>query len=242
MRRPFPVTYDAVLSLGQWCATAIILRKLGLRSASGPFDWLLGRDMRMGRYVDLMVGGFAGFLLRENLRKVREDPNEGTEVYVDSQQGWEVRHDFRMGVPFEENYARCMERFGRRIRRFLGTLRSGGRVMLVHWLGEGRCRRDEVVADMRRLRAAFPETTIDLLVLETEPSADGVAYEEPETGVLFAIGDFYGQGRHDAVTGNERLAKSVLRRIRVRGRWKNLLRLKIESFRRRMRRHGKETA
>ena len=235
MRR-FPKTYDAVVSIGQWCATAICMKKLGLRSASGPFDWLFGGGERVKSYVDLMLSGFSGFFLRDNLRKVREDPAEGTEVYVDVVQGWEFRHDFSVGVPFEENYAKSRARFDRRIARLLGTLRSKGRVMLVHWLGEGRYKRDEVVADMRRLRSAFPGTAIDLLVLETEKFAKGVSYDEPEPGVFFAVGDFYDQSRHDAVIGDERLVLSVLGRIRLRGRWRNLLHVRAESMRRHLRR------
>ena len=235
MRR-FPKTYDAVVSIGQWCATAICMKKLGLRSASGPFDWLFGGGERVESYVGLMLSGFSGFFLRDNLRKVREDPAEGAEVYVDVVQGWEFRHDFRMGVRFEENYAKSRARFDRRINRFLGTLRSGGSVMLVHWLGEGRYRREDVVEAMRRLRAAYPSTTIDLVVLETEPHADGVAYEEPEHGVTFAVGDFYDPRRFDAVAGNQRLVMSVLGQVRLRGRWRNLVRLRLESLCRRLRR------
>ena len=233
--KSLPESYDAVISLGQWCATAIILRKLGLRSASGPFDWL-GPNERIGRYADLIVNGFMGFLEKKSLRKLREDPNEGTEIYVDSVQGWETHHEFKIGVPFEENYARYRVLLDRRIDRLLGTLRSGGRILLVHWFGEGRYERDEVVADMRRLRTAFPGTTIDLLVLETEKFAKSVVYEEPEPGVVFAVGDFYDRSRYDAVLGNERLVMSVLGRIKMHGRWRNLLHIRMNSMRKRLRR------
>ena len=108
--------------------------------------------------------------------------------------------------------------------------------MLVHWFGEGRYERDEVVADMRRLRTAFPGTTIDLLVLETEKFAKSVVYEEPEPGVVFAVGDFYDRSRYDAVLGNERLVMSVLGRIKMHGRLRNLLHIRMNSMRKRLRR------
>ena len=229
--------YDSVWSLGQWCATALCLKKLGLRSASGPFDWT-GMDVRIGNYVELMTNGFAGYFAKENLRKLRENPAEGTDVYVDTVQGWEARHDFKIGIPFDENYARYRALLDRRTARLLASLRSGGRLLFVHWSGEGHYPREEVVAAIRRLRAAYPATKIDLLVLETEKFAEGVVYEEPEPGVIFAVGDFYDQNRYDAVVGNKPLALSVLGRIRMRGRWRNLLHVRIESLRRRMKRHG----
>ena len=185
------IVYDAVFSLGQWCATAIVLKKLGLRSASGPFDWT-GLTGRLDDYVDLMTNGFKGYFAKENLRKIRENPAEGTETYIDTVQRWESRHDFRIGVSFEENYARYRARLDRRADR--------------------------------------------LLALETEKFSKGVDYEEPEAGVVFAVGDFYDQKRFGAVMGNEALVLSVLRRIRMRGRWRNLLHVHIESFRKRLRR------
>ena len=229
------IVYDAVFSLGQWCATAIVLKKLGLRSASGPFDWT-GLTGRVGNYVDLMTNGFRGYFAKESLRKVREDPVEGTEIYVDTVHHWESHHDFRIGVSFEENYARYRARLDRRADRLLTALRSGCRLLFVHWFGEGRYPREEVVSAVRRLRAAHPSTRIDLLVLETEKFSKGVGYEEPEEGVMFAVGDFYDQERFDAVVGNEALVVSVLRRIRMRGRWRNLLRVRVESLRKRIRR------
>ena len=51
---------------------------------------------------------------------------------------------------------------------------------------------------------------------------------------MIATGDFYDPPRYDVVRGNKKLAKSVLRRVHMRGRWKNLLRLQIESIKRRL--------
>lgn len=229
-------TYDRVVSLGQWCATAIALKKLGLRSCSGPFDWT-GPNESVGHYAELIANGFEGFMEKGNLRKLREDPVEGTEIYQDSVQHWETHHEFKIGVPFEENYAKYRALLDRRIARLLSDLRSGGKVLFVHWRGGGHYERKDVVDAACILRSAFPETTIDLLVLETEKFAKDVAYEELDQGVVVAIGDFYDVDRFGWVMGNEQLVLSVLRGIRVRGRWRNLLRLKTESISRRIRKH-----
>lgn len=227
-------TYDAVWSLGQWCATAMAMKKCGLRSASGPFDWMMGRGVHIHTYVDLLTAEFADFFLKENMQKVCDAIREGTEHWKDTRLGLEIRHDFRLGVPFETNYANFRIRIGRRIVRLLELLRRGGCVLFVHWMGEGSYQREDVVAEVRRLRAAFPESTIDLLVIETEKFKPDVLYEEPEPGVVFAVGDFYDQERFDPVQGNEKLVVSVLRRVRMRGRWKNILHLKMASLRKRL--------
>ena len=231
--------YDSVWSLGQWCITAMSLKELGLRSASGPFDWM-GPNEPLGHYVEMIVENFPNFFLKENMRKLRENPKEGTEHWFDDGQGWEIRHEFKMGVPFEENYAKYRAQLDRRIERLLAALRAGGRVLFVHVLGAGRYPSEEVVAAARRLRTAFPNTNIDLLVLESDKSVKGIAYEEPEPGVAVAVGDFYDMKRYDVVRGNKPLVLSALRRIRMRGRWRNLLRLRIESLRKRIMRHGKK--
>ena len=225
--------YDSVWSFGQWCATALCMKKLGLRSASGPFDWL-GQRQTIGAYVDQLTAGFSEFFLRENMKKLGDVPGEGTEHWKDMKRGWESRHEFKVGVPFEENYAKYRALVDRRSERLFAALRAGGRVLFIHWFGEGHYPREEVIAAMHKLRASFPDTKIDLLVIETEKFAKGVAYEEPEPGVVFAIGDFYDQKRFDAVMGNEPLALSVLGRIRMRGRWRNLLHVRIESLRKRI--------
>ena len=233
------VVYDSVWSLGQWCVTAMSLKELGLRSASGPFDWM-GPNEPLGHYVEMIVEGFPNFFRKENMRKLRENPKEGTEHWVDEGQGWEIRHEFKIGVPFEENYAKYRAQLDRRIERLLASLRSGGRVLLVHVRGVGRYTREEVVAAARRVRAAFPDTKIDLLVLESDKSVKGIVYEEPEPGVVVAVGDFYDMKRYDVVRGNKPLILSALRRIRMRGRWRNLLHLRIESLRKRLLRRGKK--
>ena len=227
-------TYDAVCSLGQWCATAMLLKKRGLRSWSGPFDWFLGKSADVAQYVDLILSGASNFMLKENLRENGGCEADKAIYYMDTASGLESRHDFKVGIPFEESYAKFRARLDRRLARLRTCLRSGGKVLLVHWFGEGRCRRDETVDAMHRLRTAFPDTVIDLLVVETEKFAKDVAYDEAEPGIVFATGDFYDQSRFDPVVGNEKLALSVLGGIRLCGRWRNLLRTKKALIKKRL--------
>ena len=230
----FRQKYDHICSLGQWCSVAISLRKLGLRSHSGPFDWI-GQYVPVSQYLDMIANGVQGLMLKDNLRDVGSNEAEGTLYYRDLVTGFESRHEFKIGVSFDENYAQFRNLLDRRIAWLLSTLRAGEKVLFVHWHGgDGRYRRDEVVDAMKRIRAAYPESKIDLMVIETEKFANDVRYEEPEPGVVFAVGDFYDTTRFGWVMGNEHLALSVLGKLHVRGQWRNLLRLKTASIHRRL--------
>ena len=232
----FCKTYDAVVPFGQWCAVAMAMKKCGLRSASGPFDWM-GREEPVGHYAAVLAeDGFSKMFARENMIKLGDVPGEGTEHWKDSAEGWEIRHEFKAGVPFDENYVNFRAQLDRRGARLVARLGAGGRILLVHWRADGHYRQDEVVAAAKRVRKAYPSTEIDLLVIETEKFAKGVEYREAADGVVVAVGDFYDPARYHAVVGNEKLAISVLRRIRMRGRWRNLFRMRLDSILRRL--HG----
>ena len=234
-RRP----YDGVVSLGQWCATAMALKKLGLRSASGPFDWL-GAGRPIQEYVGLLTTAFDGFLQKGNLEKVGEDKASGRVYYMDRGTSFEFRHDFDAGHPLDEAYARVRAKYDRRIARLLTALRGGGRFLLVHYRGSGRYADAELVEAMTALRAHFPAATLDLLVLETDATLKGLFSYSPAPGIVRTFGDFYDLARFNPVMGNEPLLLSALREIRLRGRWRNLLRMRVESFRRRLfRRFGR---
>lgn len=226
--------YDLVVSLGQWCATSIILKKLGLRSTSGPFDWA-GRFVTFGGYVDLMTTGFGGFVLKENMRHVGSNPGEGVDYYLDTGTDLEFRHDFRIGVPFDDEYDRFRAMMHRREDRLLRALHSACNVIFVQFYSEGRYAREGLVSDLHRLRACFPEAHIDVMILEISAADGHPVWEEPAPGCCVVTGRFF-DPRSMGVLGDERLCREVLRGIRLRGRFLNWLRVRMESFRRRWRR------
>ncbi len=228
-RRP----YDAVISLGQWCATAMALKKLGLRSASGPFDWV-GPKQPIQDYVALMTSGFDGFLQKANLERFGEDKTSGHAFYMDSGTSFQFRHDFDAALPLEAAFARVRARYDRRIARLFAAMRGAGRLLFVHYCGMRLYSDGELREAMETLRAHFPAATLDLLVLESDPSVKGLCSYAPSSGIVRTFGDFYDPARHNPVMGNEPLVLSVLRRIPLRGRWRNLLRLRVESFKRRL--------
>ena len=85
--------YDVVFSLGEACLCATILKNLGLRHFSSPFDWLYGSDFQ--RRVDLLCNDFIGFLNKEDLKLIgkRENP-EPCDVYYNQSTDITLNHDF----------------------------------------------------------------------------------------------------------------------------------------------------
>ncbi len=228
--------YDFVCSLGQWCATAIVLRKLGLRSCSGPFDWLLGRNVDLAVYIDLIRQSFENLLPEFSLCQIGADKAEGHVHYRCERTGLAFLHDFTIGRPFVVEYPEVCEKYRRRMSRLLKMLASGSRVLMVHFRGEGHYQSKHLASVLESLRVRFPRSEVDLLVLECEKGARKVQEEELVPGLVRVVGDFYDHDCYDAVCGNERLLLRVLGRIRLRNRWRNRFRTWMLSCRRRFER------
>lgn len=60
------VQYENCISLGWFCGCASSLSKLGLRSASGPFDWYFSD---LWAVLEQIENAFKDFMRRENLKK-----------------------------------------------------------------------------------------------------------------------------------------------------------------------------
>jgi len=235
------VTYDAVIPIGQWCATALCLKRAGLRSMSAPFDWV-GFHEPLSRYVDIIESDFDSYMLKKNLRLIRENTTEGSVTYKDLATGLNSVHDFRLGIPFDEMYQRFRQLLNRRKDRLLELFHGGGKILLVHHRGEGHYSADEILNAVGRLRRKFPETILDLLVLESYGVARTLSIDVIGTGIVRVTGDFYDKARYNEVLGNEALCLNVLKMIRLKGRWRNLMHVWMESVGRRLFRRNRRCA
>ncbi len=99
------------VSLGPYCATAASMAKYGLRSWSGPFDWLITRSLKWILYF--MDNDFEGFLEKENLECLENDPL----TFKDRKSGFCYIHDKEYS--FEDQYDDLRRKYQRKIGRFL---------------------------------------------------------------------------------------------------------------------------
>lgn len=218
--KPTAVVYDRVIGIGQYCATAMYMQRHFLRTFSSPLDWLWGGDLPLTGYVELIVSGFRGFLLKENLEPmgkmgvVYDDLRH--DYYRDRGTRLVSMHDFTAGVPFDRSFAQERAKYDRRISRFLSVVRTG-HVLLVYQTRVDHPD-DVAVADgLRRLRETFGNPAIDLLVIEHVEGGAGLSETEPAAGARHVRGPVYNAAL-DAVLGDRRLCDSIYGAIRCRGR------------------------
>lgn len=62
--------YKSVVSLGFFCGPSQELERIGLRSYSLPFDWLITEDFKV--VLSLIENNFERFLQEENLEQEKE--------------------------------------------------------------------------------------------------------------------------------------------------------------------------
>lgn len=105
--------YNNFVSLGWFCGTASSLSKIGLRGASGPFDWLFSDYWAV---LQQIKDGFKDFMVRENLETIESSPME----FYDKKYGFYCNHDIKQS--FESEIEDIQSKYQRRAKRFLKIL------------------------------------------------------------------------------------------------------------------------
>lgn len=129
-------TYDLIFSLGGSCATASQLNKRELRFCSLPLDYVFfshsGTAIR--NLADAFDNGFQYFLLKENLRELKED-ERGRESdkmqYIDTATQYKWIHHFQRSIEEAGAYNQVKEKIDRRIKRLLSFLAQSNRVLAI---------------------------------------------------------------------------------------------------------------
>lgn len=106
------MNYKHYISLGYFCSVAMELERIGLRSASYPFDWLV--TPRMSNVMEMIETHFEGFL-EENCLRLKDGSDK---IYINSQTGFSFVHDFEAKKSLSEQIDGVRQKFERRIERF----------------------------------------------------------------------------------------------------------------------------
>lgn len=107
--------YENCVSLGWYCGTASSLSKLGLRSRSGPFDWL---ESSLWGVIAQIENGFVDFMSKDNIEIV---DNSG-KIFEDAKYDFHCNHDVKNN--FDEEYSKIHERYMRRAVSFLEMIKQ----------------------------------------------------------------------------------------------------------------------
>lgn len=94
------------------------LERLGIRSDSLPFDWLITGSF--ASVLELINNGFDGFMARENLYQEYET---NPAFYFDKVYRIHFYHDFSAEISFDNQYEDVCKKFERRIKRFYRTIK-----------------------------------------------------------------------------------------------------------------------
>ncbi len=126
--------FDIVYSLGQDCACAQYLIKFGLRICAGPFDWLTGSDFETR--MNLILNDFDEFFEKEDIKLLAlskdKTMNYRTDDYHNSRIGFDYYHDFRAGIPFDEEFLNVKKKYARRTSRFINNIKTKNKILLVY--------------------------------------------------------------------------------------------------------------
>lgn len=129
--------YDAIFSLGDLCLTSIQLKKHNLRPYSGVFDWVATPDL--SKVNRLLTYRFEGLLDYHNLRIVGY-ASENMICVSDDYNQFVSNHDFGTDKNSLSNididsYIEVMEKYRRRINRFLHAMETAKRILFVRTEG-----------------------------------------------------------------------------------------------------------
>ena len=126
--------YDAIFSLGDLCLASIQLKKHNLRPYSGVLDWMASIDL--SQVNELLENRFIGFLEYDNLRVI----GYADDFICVSDDGYNLvsNHDFdgeKNTLNYLGGYAEVMEKYERRIQRFLSEMENAKRILFVRTEG-----------------------------------------------------------------------------------------------------------
>jgi hypothetical protein len=124
-----PRSYASVASIGSQCLTATLLRAAGLRSWSGPFDWIFSNLRMVG---DCIEDDFRAFLDPENLIPIAPDLRAAPDIQFADHRLYRARYRLRAifnhSDPTRPEVYAYLERC---VARFRSALRSGRPHLLV---------------------------------------------------------------------------------------------------------------
>ncbi|WP_169306762.1 DUF1796 family putative cysteine peptidase [Cohnella pontilimi] len=164
--------YKACISLGATCQTAYQLRRLGLRSFSGPLDWFVSDSMN--GLVRLLHHRFNGFMELNQLELV----GRTQECYVVKDNVNQVvsYHDFPVYIPedrWRDAYPAFKQTLDRRVQRFMKVIREQP-VLFVRT----QTNSSEAQELLKALRKLAPGKFQLLIVNHHPPGRLDVAYED----------------------------------------------------------------
>lgn len=126
--------YKNYISLGYFCSPALDLERLGIRTASYPFDWLIS-DFK--GVISAIETRFNGFLLYENLQQELSNRS----IYTDAYYNFHFYHDFDKYIPLSKQITKVQEKYQRRIARFYNDIAEP--TLFIRYISDETCHNEK---------------------------------------------------------------------------------------------------
>lgn len=176
--------FDMIASIGKKCQPAGRLKRLGLRSFSGPFDWFASQ--KMPEITKVIENGTDHLFLKENL-KINGIYKDCLDV-TDTKTGFRSIHDIpdtALDSGAEEAVLEMKHKISRRFDKFIKSLESADRALLVRL----NATHNSIVKLRSVLDAKFPSTEITILVITENPNSKIENIDTTLPNTIFISGD-----------------------------------------------------
>ncbi len=173
--------YDLIYSLGRDCACSEYLIRAGLRTYSGPFDWITGP--KFTDRIDIILNDFEGFLNIEDLEPLDKNINpnvvdQKNDYYKNNRSKFHFYHDFSSGIKLEESFKGVKEKYNRRIGRFYKKIGEAKNVLLVYFTHYENIDVGTILDSCKKLENKFHRDIDFLIINHDESMAKGEVKKE----------------------------------------------------------------
>ncbi len=202
--------FDVVLSLGQSCQVAYQMKRRGLRTKSGPFDWF---TVPMAGLFAVLESNFENFMQEENLAIVEN--REGKLVVRDETTKIRSLHDFHAPHTIEETWPSFKAKMDRRVNAFRRDIAEAGTVLFIRY----GISQDESIRLIEILKQMRNKKPCALLALDPSFSPGEEPYAEEVIPVYMPKQDNLWKGHNaewNRVLSPIRLAHPTLRQYQDR--------------------------
>lgn len=191
--------FENVVSLGFFCSVARDIEKLGLRSFSGPVDWVWST---WNGVYNSMQNEFSNYMPIENLAQ----SNHENCIYADRVQGIVFFHDFSKYKSLEKQYKDVKAKYDRRIGYFYENIKNPTLFIRYIWDGAHNGKR---INEIRQIEKDYEKFLKLIKMYNEENEIVFIANSDLHSDVLPIF--YVEKEQNDVVNRNPIFANNFLR-------------------------------
>lgn len=196
--------YDLMISLGEFCLTAMCLKKTGITSKTYPFDWSAGilwdksGECGFKRKVDLICTDFFGAFEYKDFVEFPNPHDKNCHALKNLNTGLQYLHDFPLNKTIPEYFPVFIEKYKRRIHRLYEDIAKANSICFVF---ATRTKHTFPLTDIPtaylQLNNKFPNKKINFLIfqdsydIETAKQRQIIKYNDYTDVVLYKDPEVY---------------------------------------------------